>query len=100
MCLLGQFGFYALNPSSDLPLVMLQLFSDANSKILATVGNHDGPTANKQAKEVQAMILKHYFTTTDAIGCVFAGVYVKILPIAMEWVGRDKDGFLAMFNPI
>jgi hypothetical protein len=44
------------------------------------------------------MILTHYLTNTGAIGRVFANLDVKVLPDAIEWIGRDDIGFSAMYN--
>ena len=50
------------------------------------------------ATNVQTMILTHYLTNVGAIGRVFADIDVTVLPDAMEWIGRDVIGFLAMYN--
>ena len=44
------------------------------------------------------MILTYYLTNAGAIGRVFADFDIKVLPDAVEWIGRDDIGFSAMYN--
>lgn len=52
----------------------------------------------QMAKGVRKLILEHYFTNVSTIGRVFVDVDKKILPNAMEWIGRDGLGFSAMYH--
>ena len=56
------------------------------------------PTIVTAAINVRSMILTQYLTNADAIGRVFADFDMKVLPDAMDWIGRDDIGFSAMYN--
>ena len=89
-------------------------FNEFRLKLVRDMNRHRRPTTitttttessqeninsiNNRANEVRTMILKYYFGSVDSVGRVFAEADVKILPSAIEWIGRDATGYSAMFH--
>lgn len=106
--------------SYSIPVTMFQLFADAMAsyadqlnymtktihnpvnKVLMlidlSIEDEQDKKRIKVAEGVRKLILEHYFTNVSAIGRVFVDVDKKILPNAMEWIGRDGLGFSAMYH--
>ena len=51
-----------------------------------------------KALVVRKKLLTYFFSDVDNIGPVFGRMATTILPNAMEWIGRDRLGYSAMFE--
>jgi len=85
-------------PPPSISVALLGIFAKTIAWHYTQTTKFHGINPRGKAQEVRAKILAHYFTSVDTIGRVFADVDEKILPSAMEWIGRDRLGFSAMYN--
>ena len=84
----------------------LQVVRDMNRRRRSTTittttmesSQENNNSMNNRANEVRTMVLKYYFGSVNSLGRVFAEADVKILPSAIEWIGRDATGYSAMFH--
>ena len=51
-----------------------------------------------KAQVVRKKLLLYFFSNVDNIGCEFGCMATSVMPIAMEWIGRDRLGYPAMFE--
>ena len=51
-----------------------------------------------KARVVRKKLLMYFFSTVDNIGLVFGRMATSIMPNAVEWIGRDRRGYRAMFE--
>jgi len=85
-------------PPPSISIAMLQLFATAIASHYKLATEYHETNKSGEAQEVRANILAHYFTSVDTISRIFVDIDVRILPSAMEWIGRDDLGFSAMYH--
>ena len=51
-----------------------------------------------KAQVVRTKLLTYFFSNVDNVGPEFGRMSTTILPNAMEWIGRDRLGYSAMFE--